>query len=191
MRGIAIALSAIFFWPLGICCAQSNAPDPNPPNPPAQSEAAKAGAQNSGSVDRATLLAAPPLSSDQQQQFDQGIKDIHFDFDSAEVRDEDRAILSTDADWLKAHPDVIIILEGLADDRGDILYNVVLSGARAAVTRDALVQLGVPASRIAFATGWGKLYPICTDQDESCWSQNRRTHFAPWPRPEGTQVASR
>lgn len=182
----AIAISGIVFWLIGSCSAQMN-----PPNPPAQSGAAQAGAQNSGSVDSSKLVAASPLSSDQQQQFEQGVKDIHFDFDRADLRDEDRAILSANAEWLKAHPDMIITLEGSADDRGDIVYNLVLSGARAAVTKDALVQLGVPAGQIAFATGWGKLYPVCTEQDENCWSQNRRTHFAPWPRQEGTQVAAR
>lgn len=184
MGRYTIALSAIVFWLLGICSAQVN-----PPNSPAQAEAAQAGAQNSGAVDSSKLVAAPPLSSDQQQQFEQAVKDIHFDFDRADLRDEDRAILSTNAEWLKAHPDVIITLEGSADDRGDIVYNLVLSGARAAVTRDALVQLGVPAGQIAFATGWGKLYPVCTAQDESCWGQNRSTHFAPWPRT--APVASR
>jgi outer membrane protein OmpA-like peptidoglycan-associated protein len=55
-----------------------------------------------------------------------------------------------------------------------------------------LVELGVSADRIAFATGWGKLYAICSESDESCWSQNRRTHLAPWPRgAENGQVASR
>jgi peptidoglycan-associated lipoprotein len=186
MRRYAIALSAILFLLLRICSAQQM-----PPNPPTQTEAAQAGAQNSGSVDSSKLVAVPPISSDQQQQFEQGMKDIHFDFNRADVREEDRAILVADAEWLKQHPNVIITLEGDADERGDIVYNVVLSGARAAVTKDALVQLGVPAGQIAFATGWGKLYPICTEQSESCWSQNRRTHFAPWPRPEGAQVASR
>jgi len=186
MHRFAISLSAVLFWLLGICSAQSN-----PPNPPSQTEAALAGAQNSGSVDGAKLVAAPPLTSEQQQQFEQEIKDIHFDFNRADVRDEDRSILSSDAEWLKAHPDVMITLEGDADARGDIVYNLVLSGARAAVTKDALVQLGVPAGQIAFATGWGKLYPVCAEQDESCWARNRRTHFAAWPRPEGTQVASR
>jgi peptidoglycan-associated lipoprotein len=182
----AIATSGIVFWLIASCSAQMN-----PPNPPAQSGAAQAGAQNSGSVDSSKLVAASPLSSDQQQQFEQGVKDVHFDFDRADLRDEERAILSANAEWLKAHPDMIITLEGNADDRGDIVYNLVLSGARAAVTKDALVQLGVPAGQIAFATGWGKLYPVCTEQGENCWSQNRRTHFAPWPRSEGTQVAAR
>jgi hypothetical protein len=58
--------------------------------------------------------------------------------------------------------------------------------------KDALVGMGVAPDRIAFATGWGKLYPVCTQTDESCWSQNRRTHFYTWPPVENaTSVASR
>jgi hypothetical protein len=55
-----------------------------------------------------------------------------------------------------------------------------LSDERAKETRDALVSMGVPESQIVFATGWGKLYPVCNQSDESCWAQNRRAHFEPW-----------
>lgn len=138
------------------------------------------------------LIATPPVPSSEEQQFQQDVKNVHFDFNQALLTDEDKTILSSDADWLKSHPSVLVTLEGDADERGDIIYNVVLSGERATATKDALVELGVPADRIVFATGWGKLYPVCSQSDESCWSQNRRTHFATWPPPEQpAQVASR
>jgi peptidoglycan-associated lipoprotein len=135
-----------------------------------------------------------PLAASEGQQFQQNVKDIHFDFDRAELRAEDHAILASDAEWLKAHPDVIIVLHGDADERGDIVYNLVLSDRRAIATRDALVQLGVPSDRILFTEGWGKLYPVCNTSDESCWSQNRRTHIEAWQnlmQPQPEQVASR
>ena len=116
---------------------------------------------------------APPLPASEQQQFQQNVKDIHFDFDRSDLRAEDRTILASDAEWLKAHPDVQLTLAGDADERGDIAYNVALSDRRAIATRDALVELGVSSDRILFATGWGKLYPLCTESEESCWSQNR------------------
>jgi outer membrane protein OmpA-like peptidoglycan-associated protein len=46
--------------------------------------------------------------------------------------------------------------------------------------RDALLAMGVPASQILFAQGWGKLYPVCGQSDEACWQQNRRVHISPW-----------
>jgi peptidoglycan-associated lipoprotein len=143
-------------------------------------------------ADSAKLISTPALPPTLQQEFQRSIKDVHFDFDRAELRAEDRAILASDAEWLKSHGDVIITLEGNADERGDLIYNLVLSGVRAITTRDALVELGVPSDRIAFATGWGKLYPVCSESDESCWSQNRRTHITTWPPEEQvpTRVAS-
>lgn len=143
------------------------------------------GTANSGKD--AKLVAVHPLPGSEQQQFEQTVKDIHFDFDKADLRPEDRATLTSDAEWLKAHPDVLITLEGDADERGDIIYNLWLSGERAMAAKDALVQMGVSEDRIAFATGWGKLYPVCTQEDESCWSQNRRTHFSTWPPAEQGQ----
>jgi outer membrane protein OmpA-like peptidoglycan-associated protein len=122
-------------------------------------------------------VAPSPLGTNREVQ---DLRDIHFEFDRAELRAEDRQILAADADWLKAHPAVNVTIEGDADDRGDIVYNVTLSDQRALVTRDALVSLGVPAERIVFSTGWGKLYPVCGQADESCWSENRRAHFARW-----------
>jgi peptidoglycan-associated lipoprotein len=144
---------------------------------------------------RVAAIKVPPapLPASEQQQFLQDVKDIHFDFDRSDLRAEDRTVLARDAEWLKAHPHVLVTLAGDADERGDIVYNVALSDRRAIATRDALVELGVSPDRILFATGWGKLYPVCTGSEESCWSQNRRTHIEPWqPVPtQPTQVASR
>jgi peptidoglycan-associated lipoprotein len=108
------------------------------------------------------------------------LRDIHFALDRADLRLEDRQVLASNAEWLKAHPDVNITIEGDADERGEIIYNLVLSDQRALATRDALISLGVPTERIVFTIGWGKLYPVCQQLDESCWSENRRAHFARW-----------
>lgn len=113
----------------------------------------------------------------EQQQVEQNLKDIRFDFDKYDLTDEDRQILQQNADWLKANPNVSVSIAGDADERGDIVYNLALSQKRAEVTRDALVSLGVNGNRIEYATGWGKLYPICFQSDETCWSQNRRAHL--------------
>ncbi|HXZ33325.1 MAG TPA: OmpA family protein [Terriglobales bacterium] len=126
-----------------------------------------------------SLDSLPPTPSEQRE-VQQNIKDIHFDFDRADLRPEDRLILESDAQWLKANPNVFVTIEGDADERGGIVYNVVLSDRRAATTKDALVSMGVSPDQVVYATGWGKLYPICEQSDEICWNQNRRAHFAPW-----------
>jgi peptidoglycan-associated lipoprotein len=184
MRQKVLTLTTLLICFIGIAGAQSQSPEK--PDPARISHPIP--------VDDGKLVKTAPLPADEQRQFQQNVKDVHFDFDRADLRPEDRTILASDAEWLKAHPDVLITLEGDADERGDIVYNLVLSGERAWSTREALVELGVPADRIAFATGWGKLYPICSEADENCWSQNRRTHFAAWPpdsQQPTQQVASR
>ena len=125
----------------------------------------------------------PPYSAPgpaEHQQVEQNLQDVHFDFDRSDLSAEDRQALATDANWLKANPNVYVTIRGEADERGSVVYNLALSQTRAQVTRDALVASGVPADRIVFATGWGKLYPVCMQSDETCWSRNRRAHFTPW-----------
>jgi outer membrane protein OmpA-like peptidoglycan-associated protein len=119
-------------------------------------------------------------SEQQRQDIQNNLKDVHFAFDQYELTAEDRQSLEATANWLKANPGVYVTIAGDADERGGIVYNVYLSDQRAKATRDALVAMGVPENQIVFATGWGKLYPLCNQSDESCWAQNRRAHFEPW-----------
>lgn len=60
---------------------------------------------------------------------------------------------------MKAHPDVTFTVEGDADQRGSIRYNLFLSDERALAVRDELVKLGVPEKQILFATGMGEGMP--------------------------------
>lgn len=132
----------------------------------------------------------PSTSADLRQAFQENVTDVYFDFNSAELPEQGRATLSKNAEWLKAHPDVFFTIEGNADERGGIVYNLFLSDLRAQAARDALLKMGVLQSQILFATGWGKLYPVCTQSDEACWIQNRRSHLSAWPPVYGTLEAA-
>lgn len=123
----------------------------------------------------ATTSAQP--SPAEEQGVKQNLKDVHFAFDRYDLDDQARQTLQENAKWMKANPTVSVSIAGDADERGDITYNLGLSQKRATAVRDALVSLGVPADRIQFATGWGKLYPVCAQSDESCWFENRRAHL--------------
>ena len=132
---------------------------------------------------------AAPLPPTEQQQFGQNVKDVYFDFNRSELKPEDQTTLQQDAEWLKSHPNVVFTIAGQADPRGDIVYNVYLSDLRALATRDALVKMGVPSQQILFAEGWGKLYPVCQQDDESCYSQDRRAYLAPWSPDAGPETS--
>ena len=98
-----------------------------------------------------------------------------FDLDAATLRDDGRAVLSKNAEYLKRWSTVRITVEGHADSRGTPEYNLALGGRRAASVKDYLVSLGIAADRIVTVSK-GKEQPTCTEETEACWQQNRRGH---------------
>jgi len=102
--------------------------------------------------------------------------DVFFDYDRTELSAAARTTLEGDAAWLRKWPTTSIRITGHADERGTAEYNLSLGERRAAVTRDFLAALGVPAARITI-TSVGKEQPFCIGETEACWSQNRRGHF--------------
>jgi peptidoglycan-associated lipoprotein len=102
--------------------------------------------------------------------------DAFFALDSAQIGNEARPALQKDADWIKRWNSTKVMVEGHADSRGTAEYNLALGERRASAVRDYLVNLGVPADRIQVVSK-GKEAPVCTEENESCWSQNRRGHF--------------
>jgi peptidoglycan-associated lipoprotein len=120
--------------------------------------------------------AAPVSDTSEAELFAQSIKDIYFDYDRFDLRAEDRAAISADAAFLKAHPSIRFTIEGHCDERGSTDYNLALGDNRANSARSALVTAGVPADQIKVIS-FGKEKPFCTESTEACWQQNRRAHF--------------
>ena len=105
------------------------------------------------------------------------LADIHFDYDSADLREADRQVLTQNADFLKAHDYIKVTVEGHCDERVTVEYNLALGERRARNAHDYLVSLGVPADRLK-TVSYGKEIPLCQESSESCWARNRRAHFA-------------
>jgi peptidoglycan-associated lipoprotein len=102
--------------------------------------------------------------------------DAFFDYDQFSLREDARTALATDADWLKHWPGTDILVEGHADERGTAEYNLALGKSRARAVEEYLVSLGIPQNRIK-VDSLGKDAPFCTQDNEGCWSKNRRGHF--------------
>ncbi len=103
-------------------------------------------------------------------------KDIHFDFDKYDVREDAKPVLKAVADYLRKNSSYKILVEGHCDERGTSEYNLGLGDRRAKATKDYLVSSGVPSSRID-TISYGKEKPICAEHAEDCWEKNRRAHF--------------
>ncbi len=124
------------------------------------------------------VAAAPPAqpSLTEAQLFEQQVKDIYFDYDRYNLLPGDSSTIEQDAAFLKRYTDIKVLIGGHCDDRGSAEYNIALGQDRALAVKDALVQNGIPASRIR-VTSYGKEKPFCTSDDDACWHENRRAHF--------------
>lgn len=104
------------------------------------------------------------------------LRDIFFNYDSFELDEASRQTLQENADWLKEHPDARVEIEGHCDNRGTVEYNLALGAKRAAAAKSYLVALGIGRDRLT-TISYGEELPLCQEETESCWSQNRRAHF--------------
>lgn len=103
-------------------------------------------------------------------------KDINFDYDRYDIREDAKLTLKSVSDYLIKDAKVKILVEGHCDERGTSEYNLGLGDKRAKSTRDYLLSLGVPSSRID-TISYGKEKPLCEEHTEDCFAKNRRAHF--------------
>ncbi len=102
-----------------------------------------------------------------------GTDTIHFGTDAYDIDGEAQGILTSQARWLAAHPNVAVTVEGHCDERGTREYNLALGERRANSAKNFLVSAGVPAGRISVIS-YGKERPAAEGSDEGSWAQNRR-----------------
>ena|SRR5215813_1311249 len=144
----------------------------------AASPATSPGESHRGLMNATPPGAGPVASRPRPAEFrpESSLKDIHFDFDRSAIRPLDASVLVQNANWMKANPNDLILIEGHADERGTNEYNLALGDRRARATKDYLVAQGVRASRVSILS-YGEERPVCIEHNEGCWAQNRRAHF--------------
>src|SRR5215470_8332445 len=113
------------------------------------------------------------------------LRDIYFDFGVAMIRPDDVKTLNANAAWLRAHPSLLVLIEGHCDNRGATgtknEFNVDLGERRAEAAMKYLIAQRVHPSRITILS-YGEERPQCGEESEWCWSQNRRSRFLVKPR---------
>jgi outer membrane protein OmpA-like peptidoglycan-associated protein len=101
---------------------------------------------------------------------------LKFEFDKADLRTEDRELLSRIAGILLTSEDYTISVNGHTDDVGSDVYNKKLSERRAQAVRDYLVQAGLPAA-ILSVEGHGKALPLVKGRGDAARAKNRRVEL--------------
>ena len=156
------------------------------PQAPAEDTAAKEAAARAAEQQRADEAAAAAAARAKAAEEEKsreaaatsaaGLEPIYFDFDKSFIRDDAKAAMKANADYLKANPKVKVRIEGNCDERGTIEYNQALGQRRAASAKKYLTDMGISAKRISLIS-YGKEKPVCTQSTEDCWQKNRRDEF--------------
>ena len=103
-------------------------------------------------------------------------ENVLFDYDSAQIKESDRAKIEAVADFLKKNAKTGALVEGNCDERGSAEYNMSLGERRALAVRAYLVGLGIDGAIIQTKSN-GKEKPAAMEHDEAAWSLNRRAEF--------------
>ena len=101
---------------------------------------------------------------------------IYFDFDKSEVKSEFQDLITAHAEYIAGHPDITVVLEGHADERGTREYNIALGERRAKAVKQLLVLQGVAEKQLQVIS-FGEERPVALGHDESAWSLNRRVEL--------------
>ncbi len=104
------------------------------------------------------------------------VKDVFFEFDSAELDEMAVGQLKNNALWLVDNQSISVMIEGHCDERGTYEYNLALGERRAEVTKSFLEKAGVSSSRLG-TVSYGEERPFDPGHDEAAWAKNRRAHF--------------
>jgi OOP family OmpA-OmpF porin len=101
---------------------------------------------------------------------------INFDTGKSAIKPESMPIIEQIAALLKENSGLKLSVEGHTDNVGTPASNKTLSEQRAKSVVQAVIGLGVEASRLA-AVGWGQEKPIADNRSEDGRAKNRRVEI--------------
>jgi peptidoglycan-associated lipoprotein len=186
LKTIVIVLSGVL---LVACSPRVNQPPPLSELEPPLEESAVAGtgegpamyddanAQNIdqwGGMSGDQGLASRPHDGDWRS--DANLETVYFEYNRYEVSDLGRRTLLSNAEYLRAHPNSRVLIEGHCDERGTEEFNQALGENRALAAREYLIQLGISPSRVDIIS-YGEQRPVVEGRGEGSWSKNRRAEF--------------
>lgn len=104
------------------------------------------------------------------------LENIFFQHDSYELEPQSAIELNRIVSFLNNNTSPVIEISGHTDNTGTSSYNMALSRKRAKAIWQALLDRGVPSSRITYK-GYGDTEPITANETEGQRARNRRTEL--------------
>ena len=155
-----LAFSLLFVLAFGASCAGCVTEEPPPQADTTPPEFDTGGRDDSGPVEVAVA----------------DLRTVYFDYDRATIRDDQKAMLRSNAAAIRNGSWSTVVVEGHCDERGSEEYNLALGERRANAVKQYLIDSGVSASGID-TVSFGEASPAVRGHTESAWSRNRRSDF--------------
>ena len=175
-----LRLIAAFVVALGLAACESTPDDTGTSSGAGTDQTTDTGTASTDDVieEEATTVAgldpSQPLPGSQEQLVQEVGDRVFFEFDSAVLGADSRRTLDRQAEWLRLFPEVALVIEGHADERGTREYNLALGERRANAAREYLITQGIGPSRLR-TISYGKERPYALGHNEEAWALNRRS----------------
>lgn len=101
---------------------------------------------------------------------------IYFEYDESQIHPDYQEIVISHGQYLAANPQLIVSVEGHADERGSREYNIALGERRAQAVKLLMMAQGAADNQIA-TVSYGEERPLVMGSDETAWAQNRRAEL--------------
>ena len=105
---------------------------------------------------------------------------IHFDFDQILIKSDYRRLLRQQGPCvlkaLEKRGDMILQIEGHADERGSDEYNLALGHRRANAVSNSIIPY-LSNSKLARIFSYGEEFPLVQGSNKKAWGKNRRAEF--------------
>jgi len=173
MIATSLRLSAVLLLLAGCTSTADEAPHGSSTGVTAAGAPATTTGGGAGGAIGSSDLAGQPAPGTQED-LEVAVGDrVFFAYDSAVLSPVAIETLDRQGAWLQQYPDVIVTIEGHADERGTREYNLALGDRRATAVRNYLMALNVSADRI-LTISYGEERPADSANDETAWAKNRR-----------------
>ena len=101
---------------------------------------------------------------------------VYFEYDKSAIQAAEAGKIGPVIEFLKAHPDNNLLIEGHCDERGTEEYNRALGERRALALRERVTGAGISGERVT-TISYGEDRPADPGHDQAAWSKNRRGDF--------------
>lgn len=104
------------------------------------------------------------------------LSDVLFDVGRATLKPGAQRTIAELTNFLNEYPERNVLIEGFTDSTGSDELNLRLSQQRADAVRRALIEQGIPGTRIR-TRGYGKAFPVADNSTAAGRQQNRRVEI--------------